>query len=188
MSACAGSLTDASCSIRFRCRRMRIGSCTALQLSELPGPQEKGFKHSPARPRWIAPGRIESMSTQRREDRTALATESRCRGSWSRLRLASCKDRVDSLGIEIPAAPARNLPAIAAGRTAPLVTPAMSATNSLPTDYRNRQPAGILERGSPPLRQAAAQRPPRLHRFGYPPIFSPALCALAHLALPCVYG
>ena len=121
------------------------------------------------------------MSTQRRDDRTTSATETSCWGFRSHSRHASCKDRVGSL-----APRSRNLLAMAAGRTAPLVTPAMSATNSLPSDDRNQQPVRLLQRGSPPHRQAAAPGPPRLHRFGYPPIPSPALFAHIHPALPCV--
>ena len=74
MSACAGSLTDAS-----RSSWIEVSSTKVWLLRRAPErsgdcfrPQEKNFQSiSPAWSRWIAPGRIGFMSTQRREDRFA---------------------------------------------------------------------------------------------------------------------
>ena len=102
------------------------------------------------------------MSTQRREDH---------------LRLAHCKERVGSSGDRFPGSPARNFPAIAAGRTAPpaiSILPALAATNSLPSDHRKQQPVRLVffdvRMGSPPLGKASTLRPKLERPPGYPPI------------------
>ena len=144
---------------------------------------------SPARSRWIAPGRIGFMSTQRWEDHS---------------RLAHCKERVATSGKGVPDSTARNLLAVAAGRTAPpamlpallhpsdkdlsLGAPELEATNSLLSDHRNQQLVRLVlfvfRFGSPPLRQAAVRRPLRQRPSGYPPIHSFAERARSHPTLP----
>ena len=156
MSACAGSSIEASRPPPVRCRPKSLALARPGTIGDRSGAQEKDISSiSPAWSRWIAPGRIRFMSTQRREDR------------W---RLASCKDCAGSLGREFPGLPGRNLPANAAGRTAPPETPAIAATNSLPSDDRNQQPVRLLQPGSPPPRQASAQRQLLELPFGSPPI------------------
>jgi hypothetical protein len=114
------------------------------------------------------------MSTQRREDH---------------LRLALCKDRVGSLGIEFPGSQPREVLALAAGRTVPPdANPAMAATNSLSSDYRNQQLVRLVlfgvRPGSPPSRQAAGRKQLPPFPFGYPPIHSYADRARSHPTLP----
>ena len=139
-----------------------------------PAAREEFSSISPARSRWIAPGRIGFMSTQRREDH---------------LRLAHCKERVGSSGDRFPGSPARNLPAFAAGRTAPPGTlPALEATNSLPPDHRKQQPVRLVffdvRMGSPPLGKASTWRPKLERPPGDPPIHSSADRARSYLTLP----
>jgi hypothetical protein len=139
----------------------------------------------PAWSRWIARGRIGFMSTQRREDRNSSATTIRRRGFWSRLWLATCKDRVCSLGSTTPTPPARNLHAIATGRTAPpVMLPTSEATNSLPSDYQSQQPARLLRLYSPPPGKAIARRPLLERPRVYPPTPLSAVSAFLHPALP----
>ena len=142
MSACAGSLTDASRSVWPRCRpKVWLLSPDAREsFRDCFGPQERNIQSiSPAWSRWIAPGRIGFMSTQRREDH---------------LRLAHCKDRAGSSGDKFPGSPARELFARAAGRTAPPEDPARTATNSLSSDCRNQQPVRLFS-----LTSALVRRP-----------------------------
>ncbi len=111
---------------------------------------------SPAWSRWIAHGRIGLMSTQRREDH---------------LRLAHCMDRAASSGDRLRCLPARGSFAIAAGRTAPLESPARTATNSLSSDHHNQQPVRLvlfdIRIGSPPLAKTSA----KWSSLGHPPVY-----------------
>jgi len=114
------------------------------------------------------------MSTQRREDH---------------LRLALCKDRVGSLGIEFPGSQPREVLALAAGRTVPPdANPAVAATNSLSSDHRNQQLVRLVlfgvRPGSPPSRQAAGRKQLPPFPFGYPTIHSYADRARSHPTLP----
>lgn len=99
MSACAGSSTDASRANRSRCR---IASLALVPIRSSPGSllAARGFSSiSPAWSRWIAPGRIGFMSTQRRENR----------------RLASCTNRVEApewVAANSPRSDRRNLQSI----------------------------------------------------------------------------
>jgi len=149
MSACAGSLTDASRSISIEMSSQRFGSWQARNGQQIVSGRKRGFikSISPAWSRWIAPGRIGFMSTQRLQD----------------LRLAHCKDRAGSRGVGFLCLLARELFAIAAGRTAPPEGPARTATNSLSSDYRNLQPIRLvltnIRIGSPPTGKASIERP-----------------------------
>jgi len=132
-------------------------------------------KISPAWSPWIAPGRIGFMKTQRLQD---------C------LRLARCKDCVGNSGIQFPSSPARELPAIAAGQTAPPVhRSASAATKSLLSDHPRQSFVRLvsfqLRFGSPP-KQASERRLIRSFFPGVPHMPSFAGSALSHLTLPCV--
>ena len=178
MSACAGSLTDASRSAWMRCclKGLALGN-TGYGPDIVSGdrfwPQERYFSSiSPAWSRWIAPGRIGFMSTQRREDH---------------LRLALCKDRAGSWGIRFLCLLAREFFAIAAGRTAPPESPARTATNSLSSDHHNQQPVRLvfidIRIGSPPVGKTSRQRPSLGHPRGYP--FIPSFADRARPIRPC---
>ena len=148
----------------------------AAAIDDCPGPQEKvGSSISPACSRWIAPGRIGFMSTQRREDRS---------------RVARCKDRPGCSGREFPTFRAETLHANAEGQTAPLEEPALAATNSLWMDRRNRQPYWLVcfafRLGWPPLGQADPQRRSIDRPLGSPPLPISAVFACLHSALPWV--
>ena len=141
---------------------------------------------SPAWSRWIAPGRIGFMSTQRRDDRCTPMAET---GRWeqqSGSRFANCKDRAGTYGDRFSASPARDLPAIAAGQTAPpAMLPVFEATNSLRLDDRNQQQLiRLFSIGSPPTGQAAAPRPFFERSSGDLPLPSPVLRACSHPTLP----
>jgi hypothetical protein len=174
MSACAGSSTDASRSLWSRCSQKDwlLRSSEAI-MGSVRIAREEISSISPAWSRWIAPGRIGFMSTQRWEDH---------------LRLAHCKDRAGSLGDRFPCSPARHFPAMAAGRTAPPEVPAKSATNSLPSDHRNKQPVRLVffdvRVGSAPLGKASIQRLKLERPPGYPRIPSFADHARSHATLP----
>jgi len=154
---------------------------------------------SPAWSRWIAPGRIGFMSTQRREDRAAPATAAGRGASWSGSFTRS-KDRAGILGSQFPSSAARDLSGNTLSRTAPparfpAVIPAddfrsgiagQAATNSLRTDCRNQEPVRPYRFGSPPMRQADLRRSIGEYASGDPPISLPAVSARLHPALPCV--
>jgi hypothetical protein len=145
------------------------------EIDRCSGPQEKKefSSNSPAWSLWIAPGRIGFMNTQRRDDRS---------------RVASCKDRLGSSGSEAPTYRVESLPANAPGQTAPLGAPALAATNSLRMDRANQQPIRLVcfafRPGSPPPRQAATQRPSFDRPLGSPPFPISAGYARFHSALP----
>ena len=167
MSACAGSLIDASRSVWSRCRPKGLALGSAWNAPEFASgdcfrPQERNFQStSPAWSRWIAPGRIGFMSTQRRE---------------APLRLAHCKQRAGNSGDRFLCSPAREPFARAAGRTAPPDGPARTATNSLSSDCHNQQPVRLvfidIRIGSPPLERISRQRPFLGHPPGYPSVHS----------------
>ena len=167
MSACAGSLIDASRSVWSRCRPKGLALGSAWNAPEFASgdcfrPQERNFQStSPAWSRWIAPGRIGFMSTQRREDH---------------LRLALYKDRAGNSVDRFHGSPAREFFARAAGRTAPPESPARTATNSLSSDHHNQQPVRLvlidIRIGSPPIQKTCTQRPSHGHFPGYPSIHS----------------
>ena len=176
MSACAGSSTDAPRSHGSGCRQARLALARKKgAILDCCRRQEKHFESiSPAWSRWIAPGRIGFMSTQRWEDHS---------------RLAQCKERAGWLEKRSATSPARVLPAIASGQTAPPVRfPAWAATESLQLDRVSQQPVRLvlldMRPGSPPPGQTASRRPVRGGRLGYPPIPHPATTARFHLTLP----
>ena len=126
------------------------------------------------------------MSTQRRDDRCTRMAET---GPWeprSASRLESWMDRMGISGDRFSAFPARNLPAIAAGQTAPsAASPMKEATNSLRSDLRNQQQfVRLLYFGSPPTRLAAMPRPFVERSSGDPPLLSPVHGARLHPTLP----
>ena len=135
---------------------------------------------SPAWSRWIAPGRIGIMSTQRRDGRSAPTTETGRLSMRHDSRLAQGKDlanRANQWKLA-NAVPLRwNFPANASGHLS-----AMAAPSTLRQDTRNQQPVRFLCPGSPPTRQAAALRP--FIDTGYPPIPFPAVFARVHPTLP----
>jgi hypothetical protein len=149
------------------------------------GLQEQDFsRFSPAWSRWIAPGRIGFMSTQRRDGRSAPTTETGRRSLRHGSRLAQRKDlanRANRLGQANAVSLTWDFPASASGLTAYL--PAMAARSTLQQDTRNQQPVRFFCPGSPPVRQAAALRPFFDRFIGYPPI-PPAVFAPFHPTLP----
>jgi hypothetical protein len=169
MSACDGSLIDAS---------LDLGVVPKVWLSVrpetdapevfwrlFPAAGEVFSSISPAWSQWNAHGRIGLMSTQRRVDH---------------LRLAHCMDRAASSGDRLRCLPAREIFAIAAGRTAPPESPARAATNSLSSDHRSQQPVRLvlfdIRIGSPPLVKTSAKWPSLEHPPGYPTLHSSADC------------
>ena len=141
---------------------------------------------SPAWSRWIAPGRIGFMSTQRRDGRSAPTTEAGRRGTRHGSRLAHCKDlqnranrlghaNADSLTWDIPASASRQMPAMAAPST---------LQQDTRCDISKQQPVRSFWPGSPPVRQAAALETFFDRLIGYPPTPSPAVFALFHPTLP----
>ena len=133
---------------------------------------------SPAWSRWIAPGRIGFMSTQRRDGRSAATTETGRRRMRHGSRLAHCKDRANRSEQANAVLPTSVFPASASGQTAHL--PAMAAPSTLRQDTRNQQPVRSFCPGSPPVRQAAALETFLDRLIGYPPIPSPAVFARVH--------
>jgi len=163
MSACAGSLIDAFRSFSIEVSSQRFGSWQGPKRSDdcFRRQERNEQSTSPAWSRWIAPGRIGFMSTQRRE---------------APLRLAHCKQRAGNSGSRFLSSPAREVLARAAGRTAPPESPARTATNSLSSDRHNQQPLRLvfidIRIGSPPLGKVSRQRPFPGHPRGYPSIHS----------------
>jgi hypothetical protein len=173
MSACAGSSTDASRPSWVQMSSRKFTSLPGMEQLRIALDRERRMfsSNSPAWSRWIAPGRIGFMSTQRGEDH---------------LRLAHCKNRLEISGGSFPASLSRRRLAIAAGRTAPPGTPGRAATNSLISDHCNQQPVRLLQPGRPPIGQAAALSPTRQLQFGSPPIPSYAIEARVHRTSPWV--
>ena len=139
---------------------------------------------SPAWSRWIAPGRIGFMSTQRRDGRSAATTETGRRRMRHGSRLAHCKDRANRSEQANAVLPTWVFPASASGQTAHL--PAMAARGTLHdtrSDTRKQQPVRSFCPGSLPVRQATAYWPFLDRLIGYPPIL-PAVSALFHPTLP----
>jgi hypothetical protein len=173
MSACAGSSTDTPRPIGPGWRPRSLALAQAGTGQVLFQAARENSSSSPAWSRWIAPGRIGIMKSQRREDH---------------LRLALCTDREGILGSGYPDARARNHRAFAAGRTAPPETPARKATNSLQPDHRNQQPVSFdrfdVCIGSPPLGTASSRRSELERPPGDPPSLSLADRAWFHLTLP----
>jgi hypothetical protein len=135
---------------------------------------------SPAWSRWIAPGRIGIMSTQRRDGRSAPTTETGRRSMRHGSRLAQGKDlanRANRLGLANAVSPTWNIAANASGDIS-----SMTAPSTLRQDTRNQQPVRFLCSGSPPIGQAAALR--SFIDTGYPPIPFPAVFARVHRTLP----
>ena len=164
MSACEGSLIDASLDWGVVPKVWLLVTLETVRncfWGSVLAAREVFQSTSPAWSRWIAPGRIGFMSTQRREDH---------------LRLALCKDRAGSWGIRFLCLLAREFFAIAAGRTAPPESPARTATNSLSSDHHNQQPVRLvfidIRIGSPPIERTCTQRPSLGHFPGYPSIHS----------------
>ena len=154
------------------------------------GLQEQDFsRFSPAWSRWIAPGRIGFMSTQRRDGRSAPTTETGRRSLRHGSRLAQRKDlanRANRLGQANAVSLTWDFPASASGLTA--YFPAMAARSTLQQDTRydtsKQQPVRSFWPGSPPVRQAAALETFFDRLIGYPPTPSPAVFARVHPTLP----
>ena len=137
---------------------------------------------SPAWSRWIAPGRIGIMSTQRRDGRSAPTTDIGCRSTRHGSRLAQGTDlanRANRLGLANTVSPTWNIPANASGDISAMATP-----STLRQDTRNQQSVRFLCSGSPPIWQAAAHGPFFDRLIGYPPIPFPAVFARVHRTLP----
>ena len=136
--------------------------------------------------RWIAPGRIGFMSTQRRDDRGTRRAETGPGEAGSAWRLQSCMDRTGSCGERLFASRARNLARIAAGETAPLARlPMYEAKKFLRSDPRKQQRFVRLFRIGPPPREPAAMPKPFVDRSsGDPPLLSPIHGARLHRTLP----
>jgi len=169
MSACAGSLIDASLGLGVVARvwlLLRPETDDPEVFWRLfPAAREVFSSISPAWFHWNARGRIGLMSTQRRVDH---------------LRLAHCMDRAASSGDRLRCSPAREIFAIAAGQTAPPESPARTATNSLLSDHHNQQPVRLvlfdIRIGSPPLGKTSAKWSSLEHPPVYPTIHSSADC------------
>jgi len=160
---------------------VRPGNNLALFLAA----RARFSRFSPAWSRWIAPGRIGFMSTQRRKGRSTPTTETGRRSTRHGSRLALCKylaNRANRLGQANAVLLTWDFPASASGLTAYL--PAQAAPSTLQQDTRNQQPVRSYCPGSPPVRQAAALRPYFDRLIGYPPIPSPAVFARVHPTLP----
>lgn len=144
-----------------------------LRTPEQSGPQEQHFNHHAGQvPMDRAPGRIGFMSTQRRENR------------WQR---TSCTESAAALGQTIPALPARHCCADANGGTAPPVSPAWLATNSLQSDHRIvRLIRQDTHCGSPPSRAGnrTASATPTSPGSSLPRIPFPSGFVRLHLTLP----
>jgi hypothetical protein len=154
---------------RFSCV---CGPGTILDCSGL---QEQDFSDiSPAWSRWIAPGRIGFMSTERRDGRSAPTTAAGRRSQRHGSRLAYRKDRANRSG---QSDANWIFPAFASARTA------MAVRNTLRRDHRNQQHVRSYCTGSPPLRPATAQGPYFERINGYPPLSSAGFAPL-HRTLP----
>ena len=150
--------------------------------SDHPGTQEKqDSSTSPAWSRWIAPGRIGFMSTQRREFRPSPAVRS-CgrnrRGHWNRMRPDNCASIASSSGIGFPLFLARSSAATAVPTAPPVQLPVQLVTSPLPSEHWFQQHAQLVflrfRPGSPLLWHTTARRPSRLLPSGFPPTSSPA--------------
>ena len=139
MSACAGSLTNASRSHSARRRAERLSGVRPGYNSRLFLAARARFSRiSPAWSRWIARGRIGFMSTQRRDGRSAPTTETGRRSMRHGSRLALCKDlanRANRLGHANAVLPTWIFPAFASGQTAYL--PAVAVPSTLQQDTRS---------------------------------------------------
>jgi hypothetical protein len=184
MSACAGSLTDASRSNSAQRRRERFcGVRPGNNLALFRAARARYSSISPAWSRWIAPGRIGIMSTQRRDSRWAPTTEAGRRGMRHDSRLAHGKDLANRAKLANADLPAWVFPASASGQMSAMATRSTLRQDTR-GDARNRQPVRFFWPGSPPVRQAAALRPFLDRLIGYPPIPSPAVFARVHPTLP----
>ena len=187
MSACAGSLTNASC---FSGARKDSVACGQGIIWHCFGSQEQDFlRNTPAWSRWIAPGRIGFMSTQRRDIRSAPTTETGRLSTRHGSRLALCKNlanRANQLGQANAVLPSRVFPAFASGQTAYLPAKATRSTLQQDTrsDTRNQQSVRSFGLASPPVWQAAGLEAFCDRPIGYLPLPSPAFFARVHPTLP----
>ena len=161
--------------------QQEFGFCvTAKRSGDRWDRKSRDFKHFAGMVRMDRARQDWFMSTQRRDDH---------------LRLAHCKDRVCSSGMQFPSSVTRERPAMAAGRTAPPGThpgdkdlsqgALAAATNSLPSGHRKQQLVRLLVRhGSAPSRQAAERRQLRRFSSSDPHIPFFAGSAPSHLTLP----
>jgi hypothetical protein len=154
--------------------------CGPGTILDCSGLQEQDFSGiSPAWSRWIAPGRIGFMSTERRDGRSAPTTAAGRRSLRHGSRLARRKDRANRAIRSGQTDAIWIFPAFASDRTA------MAARNTLRQDHRNQQHVRSFGAGSPPLRQATAQGPYFDRLNGYPPLssagFAPLLRTLPHV-------
>jgi hypothetical protein len=149
------------------------------------GARARFSRITPAWSRWIAPGRIGIMSTQRRDSRWAPTTEIGRRSLRYGSRLAQGKDLANRSKQANAVLPTWSFPAPnASDRMVCPAThlPAMAARNPLQQDTRNQQHVRSLCPGSPSLGRTARSSPLRL--IGYPPIPSPAIFARLHRTPP----
>ena len=124
------------------------------------------------------PGRIEHMSTQRRESRSTQATKTCCRGSRNYWQRTDCTDREGADGLFSLAPVTRSNRAYASAITAPPFTTANSATKSLQKDPRFTQ---LVCHDSPPL---WTSRRRQAYRYSLPPISILSGSVRFHLASP----
>jgi hypothetical protein len=124
------------------------------------------------------PGRIEHMSTQRRESSSTLATKTRCRGSRHYWQRTDCTDREGADGLVSLAPVTRNNLAYASAITARPFPTAVLATISLQKD------PGFIRHvchDSPPL---WTRRRRQAYRYSLSPISILSGSMRFHLASP----
>ena len=124
------------------------------------------------------PGRIERMSTQRRESSSTLATKTRCRGSRYYWQRTDCTDREGADGLVSLAPVTRNSRADASALAARPFTTAVWATESLQKDPGFSR---LVCYDSPPQ---WTNRRRRSYRYSLPPISILSGSVRIHLALP----
>jgi hypothetical protein len=124
------------------------------------------------------PGRIEHMSTQRRESSSTQVTKTRCRGSRNDWQRTDCTDREGADGLVSPAPVTRINCAYASAITARPFSTANLATKSLQKDPRFTR--SVCHDSPPQWTHSRRQA----YRYSLPPISILSGSVRFHLASP----